>query len=456
MAVISQQTQFNNEDEENNPSSTALAPVQVTSGPAANIASVAPSPGKPTSSGRFTNLSKYLNANKQANVAGNLSQKLESNAQDLQNEGNQAYNQFEQQANPNRLQYREGVVKSAIANPVGFLQDPEYNVLQRQLGTQGGYAGPSGIDNEAQLRLKAENLKNQAEATNTEQGRFGLLRSTLGGQKYTSGQQRLDQLLLQKGGQVGSLQEKAAKVSDASTKNIADNIAAARDLSQKYSNEAQKTIQQTNAAIKYARDTALANAAETAKDANERRAQVKQNLIGELSRGEIRSDLGNLGDTSELYGVDPTKFLLNNSPGATARNISTPEQAARIAALSRISGTIDPEWENASTETYQPQGFAYDIPGLRAAIEREQQRYQAQFPTAAPQSIYTPINVPMKFEGKPDRNLAENTVKDEVARRNAEGQANAQQQNFQNEQEYLEKLRKLNEAFNIGKGLKRI
>lgn len=191
-------------------------------------------------SGRFTNLQKYLQANKQGaqQVSSQIGQNINKNITDKQQKAEQYYTQLGQnidQANQTaqqgrgfqtQLQNLGSTIQSAQQagfnernaqqqnlNAINqFTESPDF---QRFQDIQAGRA----ID-ESLLSLQQQRALNQAQQAQrlaqesqqmlgSEGGRFDLLRKTFGGgmrPEYSQGQQRLDQVLLGQGGGLGQVQ----------------------------------------------------------------------------------------------------------------------------------------------------------------------------------------------------------------------------------------------------------
>lgn len=188
-------------------------------------------------SGQFTNIQSYLNANKGAGQR--LAQGVASQVQKTLDPAKQQAQQYNEQVRQgiqsaqNTLQQGQGQlgqlrqIGSNIQGNTGqqfygqdkdlgidaFRNDPNFNQFQRIQQGQGV--------NEDQLNLQQQAFANQANQYNRlaeekaalagdEAGRFDLLKRSFGGNvnpKYTSGQQRLDQLFLARQGLGGLRQD---------------------------------------------------------------------------------------------------------------------------------------------------------------------------------------------------------------------------------------------------------
>lgn len=230
----------------NVPGSAASTSSNGTTAPAAS--------GQPQGSGRFTNLSKYLNANQAGGqrIAQDIGQNINNNLQQQNQQSQNYYNQLgntinnanqtaqqgagyvkqlnnigtqiqgatltpEQLADPKvaqaALQNRGNQDLSSIQN---FTQSPDFSNFQN---IQAG----RGIDENLLAQQQAKAL-NTAQGTvsaaqqaqqnlGSEDGRFQLLQNQFGGGNhpgYSQGDQRLDQVLLGQSGGLGKVQQSVA------------------------------------------------------------------------------------------------------------------------------------------------------------------------------------------------------------------------------------------------------
>lgn len=249
MATIDLPDQNLNE-EENDRNITNVA---TGGGPAASSSGAAvaqPSGAQPRSqrqgSGRFTNIQKYLDANRQGGerIAGGIGENIGGEAQQQRQqteqflgglrEGIQQGRQATQQGQ-GFLQDLEGIGKNLVAQQEGrglqnrgaslgiqnFASRPDFNRFQ---DIQAGRAIDENLlqGQQQQLRGAAQQFlgssQEAADRLATEGGRFELLRDTFGGSganPYTRGQQRLDQAFLANQGLQPLQEQTRANVRDA-------------------------------------------------------------------------------------------------------------------------------------------------------------------------------------------------------------------------------------------------
>jgi hypothetical protein len=180
---------------------------------------------KASSSGRFQNLNRFLDANKGAQFASQVGQNIATQGTQARQATEQAKaqtaeavrGQIEQkqqtlgQARGALEQLRGGQPQQEQAQQTPFDTGQAESALRAGLDIN--YQGPQDVDNAAQLRQQATQVSERAGMTGTEQGRFQLLRDMFGQPSYSQGQQRLDQMILGQGGQ-GELAKARESVRD--------------------------------------------------------------------------------------------------------------------------------------------------------------------------------------------------------------------------------------------------
>lgn len=360
MAFIPKPT--DNEDENNQPS---VGPTNV-SGSAATSAQ-GPNPqqstsssgqGKgssdnssATSSGSFNNLQNYIKANNGYNasgggLAGQVKQNLQGQGDDIKNKSNTAYNNFNQQANQNRVQEDDNYhtnVDSAMNDSATYAAD-QNNVNQYQNYYNAKYTGPNGIENGSQLKNNAQNYQQLTDQTKNENGRFNLLNQLYNRPSYNSGQQSLDNLLLQSNpSQLASLQQ-ARSIGGQVNNAVNSQVNNATTEATNYGNEAAKTQADTKNAFNSNltnQQTALQDRATAMQG---QREGERQSAFDSLQNGTVNADLlqklGLTGSTN-LYGVDASQFLNSDVGKVGIGNVATDADNARFQALSKLSGNND-------------------------------------------------------------------------------------------------------------------
>lgn len=149
--------------------------------------------GQQKSSGSYTNLQTYLDANKEQ--AGQMGQNIVQGVESTAQQANKNINKFKQDNSQQTAQLNEDQIRQS-------LQKPTENVDQyRTLRTTGGYQGPQSVD-QAQGYQEAMKTGQQAsekvKKIDSEEGRNQLVSEQYTRPQYTTGQRKLDTYLVSK------------------------------------------------------------------------------------------------------------------------------------------------------------------------------------------------------------------------------------------------------------------
>jgi hypothetical protein len=151
--------------------------------------------------GHFTDINKYLNANKSSagNMANSIVGTVQNKADSIRSDINSAGQNFNKsiQGESSRLANGEDFINNSI-NQVNQGQ----HLNQENLQKFSDYRLGNGENLQTQVNLpgiqqKAHDVASFGNLANTESGRKQLLTNTFASPSYTSGQKRFDQLLLQ-------------------------------------------------------------------------------------------------------------------------------------------------------------------------------------------------------------------------------------------------------------------
>lgn len=325
---------------------------------------VAGSP-KGTSSGQFTNLQSYLNANAGNNAAapinikiGDLAGKAESDLQSTQNT-------FDQQAQAGSTDYNQDLINNAVKDPLKYAGNTDLtNQFHAQLNDT--YKGPNQLQDITNYsRQPGQDIQNYAQQTKNAPGQFQLLQKLVGRPTYTQGEQNLDQLLLQAPNAQASLN----KTYDQYGQELNKFDTAETSATQQAQARAAQA-QQASTAARTGVNTATSgiqdpiNAAIQAKQAEALRdTQIaKTGISGKTNITQmdpLAQQWGITGSTMDAlpglipdesitnqanftYGVDPTNsqyLSLRNPNQFNATTMTTPEQQSRLNALAQLGQT---------------------------------------------------------------------------------------------------------------------
>lgn len=211
----------------------------------------------------FTNLQKVIGANRNNQLGSTIQQGIGNQVNQVKAGVNNAQNQFNTQLNnnANTLNSNQQKVNGILANP-NNVSDQDAKTFQDF--QKGSYTGPQNLQDVDTLRNQATNTQQLGQQIGSSGGRLGLLQRFVGGNQYTQGQQRLDNLLL---GQTGANELKQSR-RDASGLNqqvdTANTLAqsqadAARHKAQTYGNQANQQLQTMRTDLSKDIDTQLQN-----------------------------------------------------------------------------------------------------------------------------------------------------------------------------------------------------
>jgi hypothetical protein len=322
------------------------APKSVSVGQSASVDAGQGSQSKPTNSGQFVNLQNYFNANKtddpNQNMGAKLSDKLNDQGQAASQNINKANTDFNNQANSNRNQYNDGLMKTVTTDPNAFYQqtqtDPSNtNVTEFNREQSGNYGGPTQLNNYDKLSADTQNYQNLTNQTGSEAGRFNLLKTYFNNGSYNQGQQNLDNLLMQgdknQMQQMGQTRTQAANVAS----NLQQSALQAQDTGNQYANEAKDTANKVNTSLTGAMGTISDKNAADVQAANDYNTRIQ----GSLSSGKIAAaDASKLGLTAgTTYGVNAGSYF---NPGTVnANTVADKNTYQNYDALAHLANTTD-------------------------------------------------------------------------------------------------------------------
>lgn len=311
----------------------------------------------PTASGSFTNLNKYIEANKDQGAG--LGSKVEQNVEKSANQGlsslssaQQEFGKAQEQAGvtPNiNKEYVQSTIEKAQKSPAQVGEEDIKNFTTTaqkaqalEKGTDTAPKSLSEVKSYQTAKGQLEGATEKAGLTKTESGREQLLKESFARPDYTKGQSSLDQLLTQNVdanrqrfndlqnrllGQYGLATQDAKAVQAAAQK---------REQVKQQTGDVAKAIQSqltskdTGVLPKYENELLARPGqlnAEQAKKLADKQAALKQYLQG-----------------ATLFGANPDELIRNAlasaSPVGAANygNAISPEQAARLSVLNRLAG----------------------------------------------------------------------------------------------------------------------
>ena len=300
---------------------------------------------KPTSSGSFTNLNNYLNANQGWNssgggLAGQVVSNINNQANTTQGDITNAQNAFTDQNTQAQNAYSgytpdtaTSTATSAVNNAVSNTgsDNPDYVSTISNLANA-KYSGPSGLEsisgdnNLTNLQTQASNLGNEASQTQTESGRYNLLNQMFGGANYNSGEQNLDNVLMESNpSQLQTLN---------GAQRIANNVTSNLNNTETQDQAAAQSAQTNDAALAAATKAALNSAASSylntlpGGSANPGTTPLSQYAMG---ANGIAANPYNTMTANQFTGLNNLNSLLGSTTAGTVGSLANTDVGAALA-----------------------------------------------------------------------------------------------------------------------------
>jgi hypothetical protein len=305
-------------------------------------------------------ITQNLDANKNYNqkaggLAGNIHAGLQNQASGIQNNINTAQNKFQTEADKKHITYDQNTVDQAINNPTGFVYNDGNTEAVNQANLDkfieqrdAQYTGPSQLDSSNSLYSQAQGFKNTANLTNSQNGRFGLLSSMFGKPSYTSGQQGLDNFMLQGNKQQLDGLQKVRSLGSSLPVSYNSAVSDAQNIANTYTNEANVARHNTREALYGSGEKnpgaigAFAKEAEAARDKYKtaiENAKTLGDAIPSLNLSKAQAEqLGIDANMRIPGGIDPSTYFSRPDATATVQNSISEDQYNKIQALSKLAG----------------------------------------------------------------------------------------------------------------------
>jgi hypothetical protein len=295
----------------------------------------------------FTNLSRIVNANKDNKLGQAVSTGVQRTVGDVKQGLGQARSQFQQGMQANKLDTEENKqAQQNLINRYSYEQanqeqagPSEQEIALMQKLQEGKYGGPQALENEQELLAKSKIAEGLGQAAGSQEGRLNLLNRFAANKGYTTGQKRLDNLLL--GQSAGSALKQARRESmglgqqaDIEAETARQQALGAIESSRGVSEATKAGLK--SAAQKYAEKLgARATEAQQAYDENIK--SIKEQLASGNVSQEVADKLG-LKAGQRLYGADLQKAFDVIDKKANEENVASKAEAASISALQKLAG----------------------------------------------------------------------------------------------------------------------
>lgn len=367
----------------------------------------------PNTGSGFQNLDKYLQTNQSQQFGQEVAGKVQNQVNTAKDAMGQAAQSFGQKVESANELPNEGMVNQAIANPTGV--DPK----QFQKWQSQSYEGPKDLaedqDNYNKFWSGTAQANTQAKLLGTEPGRFALLDNYFGRPSYGFGQKSLDNLLIQEGGigtQTKDLQDQAAQLTT-------QGGAQAKDL-QNLASQRAGAIEQSRNTVRGAiglGDQGEVLRGEKAGAIGREYDSAEKQLADQNAERKRQSDLletafgydnyqnltpeqiqmTGLGNDTSLYNLNLADYF-DQGQDLNINQTMSPEQRARIQALSQLAGVTDSFASGSPSEASSP--YSFDT----ARLAGDQKTVEGQYKNAL---VQTPVTY-KGMDGKPtSRSISE-------------------------------------------------
>lgn len=346
---------------------------------------------KPSSSGSWTNLDSYLNANADqgAKMGNSIAGSVNSQATNAQNDVGNLNNDFNSQVQANTVNSDDDAVNSAIsAAQSGNLSADQTSAFQKQANAN--YAGPTDpTANQyySQANNDVNNATQAVQQTQSEAGRDVLLQNQYQNASqngYNQGENNLDQLLLEnsQGGQQ-ALQPLAQQWSGL-TSLLGDSVTKDQQAAQAAQAIDQATAQNAQGALGTANTNFQSNLDKEVQDAGTQ---------GQANYNDYQTNLANNNyaldaQTLAAMGLQPGARTFNldlqsylnpfSASGVSAQTVASPQEYAEYQALNQLAGTTPSELINPSLAGTAPKA-GFNTTQLQSDITAKQNAYNTAY-----------------------------------------------------------------------------
>lgn len=391
---------YNNQDDDKQDGPASLSNASGPAGGGPNASAAAPK-----GSGQATNLQNYIKANIGGGdqIAQGIQNKVQNQSDQFGQGIQKAQSELQDKSNPLEAELGDdakNVIKTSFQDPQALLgQQNQLSQFQR-LRDQGANSDIHNIQNQqgqlsSQLHNSAQfnNINASAQNAGNEAGQFQLLQQTFGNPTYSSGQQRLDQLLLQaqpnsaRGLQqgLGQIRQGANQQIQGLDANSQAKIAALQNMSKQNSTDIQGLLNTGQ----YQGEKLGEGFDDLQKNANQRLLEAKANASvyqdlpthimnpAQLTSNEL--DLLGLTSGQSKYGVGLGSYVQNMNLNPTMAQAGNPQDYARYEALRQLSANAPADMYGGVPADQIGVYHPFDLTskeGLKSEIAQKQQDWE--------------------------------------------------------------------------------
>jgi hypothetical protein len=404
------------------PNSATDAPEAPTLAPAtgfANVGGDTKAPGAsnfdakaPTSSGQWTNLQSYLDANNGGQFGEDFAAHIGKDVSQAQSSVTDAATNFQGQVDGATVETNPDVLGQVTASPETMTEEQQ-QAFQDQLNAE--YGGPQSAYGDSafqQAGAQAQAAYGESQAAKTASGQTSLLKKFYNKPTYTAGGQALDSAILsadpnaqaaihslsQEASNLPISYQNAALAANDAASAAAAKTAAAREAAQntigvsggnltpKLNANGTPVLDKYGNIVYTGAIGDVENAVNSMLGDNIANAPALygsvQKALQERNLSKLTPDqLAALGEASKysgsLYGVDPTAYLQQTSGNYSANTVITPQQQARLAALYKLAGMNNSFAPDGALAGTAGNPYAFDQSAFHNALSTGKNNFEA-------------------------------------------------------------------------------
>lgn len=336
----------------------------------------------------YTNIGRVIQANQGNRLGQAVAGGVQQAGQQAQANVQQAGQQFGQQTQANRFDTdaNQQLVQNVLADPSQYAGPTDQNSDLSNQGSMfsklisGQYGGPTQLANDPQLQAQVGGVQQLGKALGSSGGQIGLLQQAVGGNNYGAGKQNLDQLLLAKtsGDALGQARRQALglgnilNTQEAGAQAVGQEMGArAQDFGKNVQNQFGQTVTTQDKALQ-----------DQATKAQTDRDEFYKKTLADLQSGKItqkQADLLGLGAGSQVTGDILGRlgsYVSENADKATAQNVASSQDYARMDALRKLSGQYSPADAQALLQNYSGQNAQAGKFAAEDAVQADKTGFQ--------------------------------------------------------------------------------
>lgn len=333
---------------------------------------------KQKGSGRWTNLENYLSQNSGEALSSDITNRVGGQFDQAANKLNQTKTDFSNAVGSSRVDVDQSTLEQVRQNPLSVDKDKFFKMKNAN------YQGPMGLTESSSFQEFNKDFnkgKSWNEALQNETGRGTLLNEFYGRPSYSSGQNKLDQLIIQN--------NPSAKSQFATLKPRWSELESVLETSKtETANQAQgakATTDEAKSLAQAALDESKLNLRNKLEDKiNQYRTEgsIQRNQVFDDLNDDTLNDLSldttGLASGSNLYDLNLQDYVNQYNPErATMTNVASLEDLAQHNALKELMGGIDPGLINDPEQVGSYSHSFFDKDQMRSDLNTRQQAVES-------------------------------------------------------------------------------